>query len=258
VKPAAVDLSIIIPAYQEAAGIGQALETLAKFLDTRDYGVIEVLVVVADSPDGTAKIAQSKAGLFKHFRVVHAGPRAGKGRDVRLGIFEAKGRYKLFMDADLATPLEHLDDVHALMLQDADVIIAVRSLWSIHKGLLRKMMSTFGNVFIQVLILPGIKDTQCGFKAFEAEAAAAIFSRQTMLGWSFDAEVLKIARLLGYKIRKIEAPDWKDPKTAGMGLVGDSALHAAIQTLLDTVEIRLNVWEGRYKKPNYTHKTARG
>jgi dolichyl-phosphate beta-glucosyltransferase len=250
----AVDLSIIIPAYMEAAGIGTALEKLATFLDTRDYGTVEVLVVVANSPDGTAKIAAGKARLFKHFRVVHAGPRAGKGRDVRLGLFEAKGRYKLFMDADLAAPLHHLDDVHALMGERADVIIAVRDLWSIHKGLLRKIMSKFGNLFIQVLILPGIKDTQCGFKAFEAGAAEAIFSRQTMLGWSFDAEVLKIARLLGYKIKKIEAPDWKDPKTAGMGLVGDSPLHAAIQTLLDTIEIRLNVWEGRYKKPSYIHK----
>lgn len=253
--PQPIDLSIIIPAYQEAAGIGGALERLAAFLKSRPYGEVEVLVVVADSPDGTADIAESKSKLFKHFRVVHAGPRAGKGRDVRLGIFEAAGRYRLFMDADLATPLEHLDDVYRLMGEGADVIIAVRNLWSIHKGLLRKMMSKFGNIFIQVLILPGIKDTQCGFKAFEANAATAIFSRQTMLGWSFDAEVLKIARLLHYKIRKIETPDWKDPKKPGMGLVGDSPLKAAIGTLLDTIEIRLNVWEGRYSKPTYTHKS---
>jgi dolichyl-phosphate beta-glucosyltransferase len=250
-----IDLSIIIPAYMEAAGIAGALEELAAFLKTRDYGEVEVLVVIPDSPDGTAKIAESKKGLFQHFRVVNAGPRAGKGRDVRLGIYEAKGRYRLFMDADLATPLRHLDDVHAAMQKDAKVIVAVRDLWSIHKGLLRKLMSSFGNIFIQVLILPGIKDSQCGFKAFEAEAAEAIFSRQTMLGWSFDAEVLKIARLLGYKIKTIEAPDWKDPKVAGMGLVGDSPLKAAIQTLLDTVVIRLNAWGGKYKKSNYAHKS---
>src|SRR5262249_46638636 len=155
------------------------------------------------------------------------------GRDVRLGMFEAKGRYRMFMDTDLATPLRHLDEVYAGMQRGDQVIIAVRNLWSIHKGLLRKMMSKFGNVFIQVLILPGIKDTQCGFKAFEASVAEEVFSRQTMLGWSFDAEVLKIARLSHYKITTIEAPDWKDPKPAGMGLVGDSAMHAAIQTLLD-------------------------
>jgi dolichyl-phosphate beta-glucosyltransferase len=239
----------------EAAGISDSLERLAKFLKEHNYGTVEVVVVVADSPDGTAKIAESKAKLFTHFRVVHAGPRAGKGRDVRLGIYEAKGRYRLFMDADLATPLRHLDDVHALMQQNADVIIAARNLWSIHKGILRKVMSKFGNLFIQVLILPGLKDTQCGFKAFRADVAEAVFSRQTMLGWSFDAEILKIARLQHYHIRTIEAPDWKDPKTAKMGLVGDSALHAAVQTLLDTIKIRLNTWKGLYKAPNYTHKS---
>jgi dolichyl-phosphate beta-glucosyltransferase len=249
-----VDLSIILPAYMEAAGIAQTLERLARFLQTRDYGVVEVLVVVADSPDGTAKIAESRAKLFKNFRVIHAGPRAGKGRDVRLGIFEARGRYRVFMDADLATPLGHLDDVKRLMDSGGTVGVAVRDLLKIHKGFLRKFMSSFGNIVAQVVLLPGIKDTQCGFKVFEAEAAEAIFSRQTMLGWSFDAEVLKIARTLGYKIITFEAPDWKDPKAAGQGLVGDSPLGAAIRTFRDLFIVRWNVIIGRYRKPNYAHK----
>jgi dolichyl-phosphate beta-glucosyltransferase len=251
-----VDLSIILPAYMEAAGIADALDELAEFLGSRNYGQVEVLVVVADSTDGTAKIAESRAGKFANFRLIHAGPRAGKGRDVRLGMYEATGRYRLFMDADLATPLAHLDDVWQLMQQDVPVIIAVRNLWSIHKGLLRKFMSYFGNVVAQVLILPGIKDTQCGFKAFEASAAEDIFGRMTMLGWSFDAEVLKIARLRRYQIRTIEAPDWHDPKKAGMGLVGDSPLHAAIKTFEDLFVIRWNVWTGRYRRASYKHQSV--
>src|SRR5262249_22022378 len=149
------DLTIIIPAYMEAVGIAGSLEKLSAFINSRDYGVVEVVVVVPDSPDGTADIAQTKDGLFKHFKVFHGGPRVGKGRDVRLGIFEATGRYRLFMDADLATPLIHLDEVKAAMDQGAPVIIAVRDLVKIHKGILRKLMSSFGNIFIQVLILPG-------------------------------------------------------------------------------------------------------
>jgi dolichyl-phosphate beta-glucosyltransferase len=253
-SPTAIDLSIIIPAYMEATGIATDLDKLAAFLKTREYGEVEVLVVIADSADGTAKIAESRSSSFQHFRIIHAGPRVGKGRDVRLGMYEAVGRYRLFMDADLATPLEHLDQVHAAIERGDKIIIAVRDLWRIHKGLLRKAMSKFGNLFIQVLILPGIKDTQCGFKAFEASVAEDIFSRQTMLGWSFDAEVLKIGRLRHYKITTFEASDWKDPKTASMGLVGDSALHAAVQTLLDTIKIRLNVWSGAYRKSSYSHK----
>ncbi len=252
--PSTVDLSIILPAYMEAADIAHTLERLARFLNTRDYGTVEVIVVVADSPDGTARIAESRAKLFRHFRVIHAGPRAGKGRDVRLGIFEARGRYRVFMDADLATPLEHLDDVKHLMDTGAAVGIAVRNLIQIHKGFLRKFMSSFGNLVAQIVLLPGIKDTQCGFKVFEATAAEDIFSRQTMLGWSFDAEILKIARLRGYHIETFETPDWHDPKAEGMGLVGDSPLGAAIRTFRDLFVVRWNVIIGRYRHPNYIHK----
>ncbi len=249
-----IGLSIIIPAYMEAALIAGKLAELAKFLDSRDYGHVEVLVVVPDSPDGTAKIAAAQTKLFKHFRVVNAGPRVGKGRDVRLGMFEARGRYRLFMDADLATPLTHLDEVHAFMQRGGKVAIAVRNLFTIHKEFSRKVMSKAANLAAQVLVVPGIKDTQCGFKVFEAEAAEEIFSRMTMLQWSFDLEVLGIARTLGYKIDFIETPDWKDPKTAAAGLVGDSLLGVALSSFMDPFKVRLGLWTGRYTRASYVHK----
>ncbi len=248
------DLSIIIPAYMEAPGIADSLERLAAYLNEHDYGTVEVLVVVANSPDGTAKIAESRAKLFKQFRVIHAGPRAGKGRDVRLGIFEARGRYRLFMDADLATPLHHLDDVKRIMDSGAKVGIAVRDLISIHKELMRKIMTGGGNLLAQLILLPGIKDTQCGFKVFEAEAAEAIFSRMTILGWGFDMEILALARKFHYKIITFETPDWRDPKAVGEGLVGDSQAGAAIQVLRDLFRIRWNLIRGLYRKPQYVHK----
>jgi len=249
-----IDLSIIIPAYMEAPRIGDALARLAAFLQDHNYGSVEVLVVTADSPDGTASIASSKAGLFKNFRLIHAGPRVGKGRDVRIGMYEARGRYKMFMDADLATPLAHLEDVKAFMDRGGQVGIAVRDLLVIHKGLGRKVMSKSANIGAQLLVVPGIKDTQCGFKVFEASVAEAIFSRMTMLQWSFDMEVLAIARLLGYTIDFIEVSDWKDPKAKGAGLAGDSLVKIALNGFLDPVKIRLNIWTGRYRRPNYAHK----
>ncbi len=238
----------------EAAGIAGALDELAAFLKTRDYGVVEVLVVVADSPDGTAKIAESRAGLFGHFRVVRAGPRAGKGRDVRLGMFEARGRYRMFMDADLATPLVHLDQVQQLIEHGDKVGIGVRELVKIHKGFVRKLITGFGNLLAQVILLPGIPDTQCGFKVFEGQAAEAIFSRMTIIGWGFDLEVLAIARKLKYKIVQIHVPDWHDPKAAGQGLVGDSATGAALQVFRDLLQVRWNLILRRYNKPNYQYK----
>jgi dolichyl-phosphate beta-glucosyltransferase len=249
-----IDLSIIIPAYMEASGIAQTLDRLAAFLKTHKYGEVEVLVVVADSSDGTARIAESKSGLFQNFRVVHAGPRGGKGRDVRLGMFEAKGRYRLFMDADLATPLEHLEEVKQLIDGGAEVGIAVRNLIKIHSGLMRKCITKIGNILAQVILLPGFKDTQCGFKFFEAKAVEEIFGRMTILGWGFDLEILAVARKLGYKVDVIETPDWTDPKVASVGLVGDSAARAALQVFKDLIRIRWNLMRGLYRNRIYFHK----
>ena len=249
-----IDLSIIIPAYMEADRISDALTELATFLDSRQYGNVEVLVITADSQDGTAKIAAAQAGRFEHFRVIKAGPRMGKGRDVRLGIFEARGKYRMFMDADLATPLIHLDEVKKFMDNGGDIAIAVRNLFTIHKTILRKTMSKAANIAAQVLVVPGIKDTQCGFKVFKGVVAEEIFSRMTMLQWSFDIEVLAIARQLHYNVEFIETPDWADPKAQAAGLSGDSILKVALGGFMDPLIIRLGIVFGRYRSPNYTHK----
>jgi dolichyl-phosphate beta-glucosyltransferase len=254
VKP--VDLSIIIPAYQEAVIIQTSLMTLASWLETHHYGHVEVLVVVADSADGTAELALGCAEHFKSLRVIQAGTRVGKGRDVRIGMFEAKGRYRLFMDADLATPLHHLDDVWELARHDKPVIIATRNLVSIHRGLIRKVITGGGNLLAQIILLPGIKDTQCGFKAFRADVATAAFSRMTITGWGFDLEILAICRHLGFGITAVKAPDWHDPKATEHGLVGDSASRAALQVLRDLFQVRWNLICRRYQKPTYIYRDA--
>jgi dolichyl-phosphate beta-glucosyltransferase len=244
-----IDLSIVIPAYQEAALITPTLKTLARWLNDHDYGKIEVVVVVADSPDGTADLVRAQADLFEHFQLIEPGPRVGKGRDVRAGMLHANGRYRLFMDADLATPLKHLDDVAKLMESHADVGIAVRDLARIHPGLKRRMVSEFGNLLAQIVLLPGIRDTQCGFKVFRADVAETVFRRLTILGWGFDLEVLAIARKLGFKIQTFGAPDWTDPKAHVEGLSNDSVIDAALQTFGDLIRVRLNLWTGVYRSP---------
>jgi dolichyl-phosphate beta-glucosyltransferase len=245
-----LDLSIIMPAYKEADLIKAKLAELAKFLSRHPERQVEVLVV-ANCPDDTAQAALTMASRFKHFHVVDEQQRLGKGGAVRLGMFEAHGRYRMFMDSDLSTPLHHLEEVFSLMDQNTKVAIGVRDLWRIHKGLARKSMSKAANLAAQILVIPGVKDTQCGFKLFEAAAAEEIFGRQTMTSWSFDIEILGIARKLGYKIDQINLPDWKDPKK--VGLVGDSMLGIVIKGFLDPFKIRWNLWTGKYKRPTYRH-----
>jgi glycosyltransferase involved in cell wall biosynthesis len=243
-------LSIIIPAYQEAARIQKTLDDLAVYLTKHRYDDTEVVVVVADSPDGTAKLAQDKAKLFKQFRVVNSGPKVGKGRDVRTGILEAAGEYKLFMDADLATPLHYIKNVRQLMDEGAPVIIAVRNLTNSHTGL-RKLVSSLGNGLVQVMLLPGISDTQCGFKAFSYEAADELFRRQTILGWGFDMEILAIARMLKYKIAQIQAPDWSDKPN---GTFEGEVTSAAFETLGELLTIVWRRWTGQYKHKHYNYE----
>lgn len=248
--PARPKRSIIVPAYQEAARIEKTLDRLAEYLKQHDETDTEVVVVVADSPDGTAGLARSKAKLFSNFRVVEPGPKAGKGRDVRVGMYEAKGEYKLFMDADLATPLRHLEPAWAQLEQGADVVIAVRDLTSSHTGL-RKFVSGFGNTLVQVMILPGYKDTQCGFKGFTARAAEELFSRQTILGWGFDMEILTIARQLKFRVAQLPVSDWSDKPN---GTFEDNVSSAALETLGELLVIWWRRLTGRYKKPNFTYK----
>lgn len=246
-------LSLIVPAYQEAGRIGKTLDELASFLQSHKYDDTEVVVVVADSPDGTAGIARAKATQFSQLRVVDAGPKVGKGRDVRTGMMEARGEYKLFMDADLATPLHHVQEVRGLMEKRIPVIIAVRDLTSSHTGF-RKLVSSLGNWLIQLVLLPGISDTQCGFKAFSAEAADELFRRQTIMGWGFDMEILAIARMRGYEIAQIKAPDWSDKPN---GTFEDKVGSAAVETLGELLTILWRKFMGRYRHKNFTNGEGR-
>jgi dolichyl-phosphate beta-glucosyltransferase len=247
-------LSIIIPAYQEAARIEASLERLADYLQQHHHTDVEVIVVVATSPDGTAKLAQAKAPLFRHFRVVAAGPRVGKGRDVRVGMMEASGDYRLFMDADLATPLKYIEKVYRDMEAGPEVIIAVRNLQSSHAFGLRWMVSSFGNWLLRSLLLPGIKDSQCGFKAFSAAAAEELFGRQKVLGWGFDMEILAIARMLNYSIAQIPVPDWHDKPD---GTFENNVMRAAVATLGELLAIIWRRWTGGYRQKSFSYKPWR-
>jgi len=244
----AIDLSIIVPAYNEARRIVVSLQTLSDHLHAhgQDLGAVEVLVVVARGDDRTAELARAQANAFETFEVLDAGEPAGKGRDVRLGMRAARGRYRLFMDADLATPLHHLETVAKLMREDVDVIIGVRDLQQSHRGL-RKVISNFGNHLVRRLLRLDIHDTQCGFKAFRAPVAQDLFGRQTILGWGFDIEILALATQRGYRISTITIDDWQD--VAG-GTFTNVAVTGALSTFRDMLRVRRSLAKDRGAAPS--------
>lgn len=242
-------LSIVVLAYQEEARIGRSLIELSAYLTRAGHRGVEVLVVAATRPDGssdrTEEIALGKRPLFENLRVVRPGVQAGKGRDARVGMLSARGSVRIFMDADLATPLHHLGTALQLANAGHQTVIGVRDLTSSHRGL-RKIISSLGNILVQAVLLPGVPDTQCGFKLFSAAATESIFSRQTIDGWGFDMEVLAIARQRGCGITTLAIPDWVD--VAG-GTFETAPLRAALHTLQDLMNIKWKELNGSYGVP---------
>lgn len=242
------ELSIVIPTYNEAGRIEATLTQLSKYLKD-EHIKAEVLVVDAQSPDGTAKLVEEYKPRFDHLKIIDAGAKPKgkfiKGRQVKQGMLEAKGEYVLFMDADLATPLRYIKNAVTELKSGKQVAICVRDLQKSHKGL-RKLVSGMGNFLVQMMLLPGIKDTQCGFKAFSKHATMAVFPAQTIDGWGFDMEILAIARKLGYSVGLIEVSDWQDIKE-GSKISGSSPIKASLQTFGDLINIRWGFLRGRYK-----------
>jgi len=239
-------ISIIIPAYNEEKRLPATLEKVVAWLDRTDWSFREIIVVDDGSSDGTAAVAERFAAGRSDVRVLRNPGNHGKGYSIRNGMLEAQAEWALFSDADLSAPIEELDKLWLAVSKDsADVAIGSRAL---NRGLIGVHQSAFreygGRVFNLLLrVITGLPfwDTQCGFKLFEGGAAREIFRRQRAEGFGFDAEVLFIARQLGYKI--VEVPvRWNHVEGTKMRLFSDT-----LRMVLDLVTIRWNQFRGRYR-----------
>lgn len=233
----APQLTIVIPAYMEARYLGATLSALHDYLVGKGWlRTTEVIVVTADAPDGTAELAREALRKFPSSVHLQPGPKVGKGRDVRCGMLAATGDLVLFMDADMATPLHHIERFVTRLREDADVVIGVRNLREIHSDFMRSTSSQLANRLVQLLLLPGVRDTQCGFKGFRREVVREAFAPLVTTGWGFDFEVLGRVRLGGYQIVELAVPDWHDPK-GNEGLVGEVPWQASLRTLRELLVV---------------------
>ena len=233
-------LSVIVPAYNEESRLPDTLEQVFHFLEKQPFES-EVIVVENGSTDNTLKVAQQFAEKHAYCRVVQS--EKGKGAAVRRGMLEAQGEYRFMCDADLSMPVEEILKFIPPTLNDFDIAIASREA----KGSMRydePRYRHFGgrgiNYIIQVLILPGLNDTQCGFKCFRAKAADDLFRLQTQMGWSFDIELLYIARRRGYRVQEIPIDWYYHPETKV------SAVRDALRMIRDIFLIHVNAWRGKY------------
>jgi len=196
---------VIIPAYNEEARIVPTLERVAEYFGTVDYSWA-VTVVSDGSKDRTNELVRAFCVNDSRFSLIESVPNHGKGYVVRRGMVEVEGEYLLFSDADLAAPIEEVEKLWPAM-ERADIAIGSRpmrdSKLEVRQPLYREMLGRAANKLIQVMAVPGIQDTQCGFKLFKRDVAKDVFSRCKRDGFSFDFEALMIARDLGYTIAEI-------------------------------------------------------
>jgi glycosyltransferase involved in cell wall biosynthesis len=244
-KSKQVDLSIVIPAYCEEKRIGKTLDKLAIFLKHDSYfghKAVEVIVVAANAPDRTEDIILSKQHLFKLLKIIKPKVRVGKGRDVRLGMMHATGEIIVFMDADLATPLHHLEKFYKAC-DENDIVIGTRNLLKYRPNFIRRIFAIVGNVLFRLVSGIWIEDSQCGFKMFKRKAARKCFFNLTILGWGFDMEVLAIARTNRMKIKYYRINDWKDIPGSTFT---DGLFKTSLHSLRDLAHIKIKLLKDSY------------
>ena len=234
-------LSIIIPAYNEESRLPSTLEQVFHFIEKQTYES-EILIIENGSSDRTFEVAQDYADSNPHCFAIH-NPMRGKGLAVREGMLMAAGQYRFMCDADLSMPITEINRFLPPNLDNFDIAIASREA----PGSVRYNEPGYRhwggrgiNLLIRSLALPGLRDTQCGFKCFRADIAEDIFRYQTFSGISFDPEVLYIARLRGFKIVELPIP-WYYSDESRIYLFKDT-----LSLIQDLLTIRRNARLGRY------------
>lgn len=197
--------SLVIPAYKEGGRIGGTITHVCSYLEAQPF-TWEVIVVIDGGPPEDAAEAQAAAAGRQNVRVLVNEVNRGKGYSVRRGFGEATGERRAFIDADLSLPIEELPRMFECFDAGADVAIASRTLpGAIEEGdapVGRGIMSRFFNLLVRLILLPGITDTQCGFKGFTKRAAAQIFSVADSNRFGFDVEALYLARAYRFRIKE--------------------------------------------------------
>ncbi|RPJ49596.1 MAG: glycosyltransferase family 2 protein [Chloroflexi bacterium] len=237
-------LSIVIPAHNEEKRLPPSLVKIQNFLATQPYSA-EVVIVENGSQDQTLEIAKESARQVPYIRVLKEEKR-GKGLAVRRGMLEARGEYRFICDADLSMPIEQVNRFLPPALAKPDVVIGSREIAGAvryNEPVYRHLIGRVFKTLVRWAALPGLQDTQCGFKCFHRVAAEDVFCRQTFPGMSFDVEALFIARRLGYKIQEVPI-DWYFDPDSRVRLVQDS-----LRMFVDLMTIRRNAARGQYDSP---------
>ena len=241
------DLSIVIPAFNEEARLGPTLEAYLDYCHGTARRV-ELIVVDDGSLDRTSAVVNHYAARHPEVRLIRLAENQGKGQAVRSGVVNAQGKLVLFADADGATPLSEIERLVAALERGADVAIGSRALYDrsvrIQAKFYRRVIGRIFHGLVELLTVPHVKDTQCGFKLFRGPVAHDLFSRMRIRGFSFDVELLMMAQRLGYAIAEVPV-NWTHQPGSKVNIVTDSA-----RMLRDLFVIRGRYLSGQYNSPH--------
>jgi len=209
-------LTIVIPAYNESGRLPSSLEKIVAWAQSQTI-TVDLLIVDDGSTDGTAEEAQKALADRLPLTILTNSPNRGKGFSVRRGMLQAQGDCALFTDADLSTPIEEADRLLAAIEEGADIAIGSRAtegaVIDVHQPWWREAAGKLFGILVGALILPGIRDSQCGFKCFRRETTQLLFAVQTLDGWAFDVEILLAARKYGFTVAQVPVHWANDPAT---------------------------------------------
>ncbi|MBO0912376.1 MAG: glycosyltransferase family 2 protein [Acidobacteria bacterium] len=237
--------SIIIPAYNEGARLGVTLDRVLGYVADRGWDA-EVIVVNDGSKDNTAELVRARSVTSARLRLIENPGNRGKGYAVRNGMLSATGGIVLFTDADLSAPIEQAAKLFDAIESGFDVAVGSRwldpTLQAQRQSPARQFYGRSFNLLLKTLLGLNFKDTQCGFKAFTSRAAHKLFSLQTIEGWGFDAEILYLARRLGFSVKEVPVV-WSDRAGTRIQPIRDGILMVG-----EALAIRLNALRGRYPR----------
>lgn len=227
-----MDLSVVIPAYNEASRLGTSLERTVAYLEERG-GDYEVLVVDDGSADATARVAEGWAE--RAVRVLRLPENRGKGAALRAGVTASRGDRVLLSDADLSTPIEDLPRLEE-RLGEADVVLGSRAVAESHlvhrQPLYRELMGKTFNLLVRLTAVGGLRDTQCGFKLLDGEVARSLFADMTVDRFAYDVELVWLARRRGHRVVEVGVT-WADSPDSRVNPIPDS-----LRMLWDVVTLR--------------------
>lgn len=246
-------LSVVVPAYNEESRLPATLKAIDTYLSSQPYSS-EIIVVDDGSTDRTAQLGHEFEATLSSYQVLHV-PHRGKAPAVRAGMLAATGEYVMFTDADLSTPMHYVEPLLSALDAGTDVAIGSREgngSRRVGEPGYRHFMGRVFNTLVRLIAVPGINDTQCGFKAFRSNVAQDLFRSARLHAGErevsgprvtgFDVEILFLARKRGYDIAEIPV-EWTHVAGSKVAPLGDS-----VRMFADVVRVRYNALRGRYDR----------